>query len=72
MITKAMRTTPTKVLMLLNLPQLGSVVETRAPAAAYHLLRTNQKTPKIGHTRIWIKAEKVDSGFTILKAYVYV
>ncbi len=58
-ITGAMRTTPTKMLeILLDLPQLGTVVEAVALAAACRLRRPNQNALKIGHSRIWIKAER--------------
>ncbi len=50
-ITGAMRTTPTKMLeMLLDLSELGNVVETAALAAAYRLPRLNQRALKIGTT----------------------
>ncbi len=60
MITGAMRTIPTKVLeMLLDLPKLGTVVETAA-LMAYHLPRTDLRNLGIGQNRIWAKADEVD------------
>ncbi len=51
MITEAMRTTPTKVLeMLLDLPTLGTVVESAALMAAYRLPRLDPKNLGIGHS----------------------
>ncbi len=45
MITGAMRTTPTKVLeKFLDLPTVGTAVESAALMAAYRLLRSNPKT----------------------------
>ncbi len=68
MMTGAMRKTPKKVLeMLLDLPQLGTVVEPAALAAAYRLPRPNRRTLKMGHNLIWMKAEKVDSRFIMSK-----
>ncbi len=50
MITGAMRTTLTKVLeMFLHLPTLGTVVESAALMAAYHLPRPNPMNLGIGH-----------------------
>ncbi len=67
----ATRTTPTKVLeMLLDLPTLGTVVESAALMAAYRLPRPDPRNIKIGHNRIWAKADKVDSEFSMIKNHV--
>ncbi len=58
------------MLLLLDLPPLGTVVVTAALATAYCMPKPNQRVLKIGHYWIWIEAEKVDSRFTILKNYV--
>ncbi len=59
MITGAMRTTPTKVLeMFLDLPTLGTAVESAALMAAYRLPRPNPKNLGIGYNWIWVKADK--------------
>ncbi len=59
MIIGTMRTTPTKVLeMFLDLPTLGTAVESAALMAAYRLRRPNPKNLGIGHNRIWAKAVK--------------
>ncbi len=69
MITGARRTTPTKVLMFLDLPTLGTTVESAALMAAYRLLRPNLKNLGIGHNRIWTKADKMDK-FSMIKDHV--
>ncbi len=68
MITGAMKTTSTKVLeMLLDLPTLGMVVESAALIAAYLIPRPAPRNLGIGHNRIWAKANKVDSRFSMIK-----
>ncbi len=68
MITRAMKTTPTKVLeMFMDLPTLGTVVESAALMAAYRLLRPNPKNLGIGHNWIWAKADKMDNEFSMIK-----
>ncbi len=70
MITVAMRTTPTKVLeMFLDLPTLGTVVESTSLMAAYRLLRPDPKNLGIGHNRIWVKAGQMDK-FSMIKDHV--
>ncbi len=67
MITGAMRTTPTKVLaMFLDLPTLGTAVESAALMAAYHLPGPDLRNLGIGHNRIRAKADKVDSKFSMM------
>ncbi len=71
MITGAMRTTPTKVLeMFLDLPTLGTAVESAALMAAYRLPRPNPKNLGIGHNRIWVKTDKMDNKFSMIKDHV--
>ncbi len=66
-----MRTTPTKVLeMFLDLPTLGTMVESAALMAAYCLPRPNPKNLGIGHKRIWVKADKMDNKFSMIKDHV--
>ncbi len=61
MITRAMRTTPTKVLeMFLDLPTLRTAKESVALMAAYSLRRPNSKNLGIGHYRIWTRADNTD------------
>ncbi len=63
-----MRTTPTKVLeMLLDLITFGTAVEFAALMAAYHLPRRDSRNLRIGHSRIWTKADKLDSKFSMIK-----
>ncbi len=45
----------------------GIVVEAAAPAAMYHLPRPNQRPLGIEDNQIWIKEEKENSRFQILK-----
>ncbi len=71
MITGAIRTTPTKVLeMFLDLPTLGMAVESAAFMAAYRLPRPNPKNVRIGHNRIWAKANKIYNKFGAIKDHV--
>ncbi len=64
----AMRTTPTKVLeMLLDLPTLRKVVDSIVLIAAFRLPRPDPRNIEIGYTRIWAKANKVDSKFSKIK-----
>ncbi len=71
MITGGKRTTPTKVLeMFLDLPTLGTVVESAALMAAYRLLRPNLKNLGIGHNRIRVKADKMDNKFSMIKDHL--
>ncbi len=71
MITGAMRSTPTKVLeMLLDLPTLGTVVEFATLMAACHLPRSDLRNLGIGHNRIWAKADKLDSKFSMVKDHI--
>ncbi len=68
MITGTMRTTPTKVLeMFLDLPTLGTAVESAALMAAYRLPRPNPKNLGIEHNRIGVKADKMDNKFNKIK-----
>ncbi len=68
MITGEMRTTLTKVLeMLLDLPILGTGVESVALMAAYCLPRPDLRNLGIGHNQIWAKVDKVDSKFGTIK-----
>ncbi len=68
MITKAMRTTLTKVLeMFLDLPTMGMVVESAALMAAYCLPRPNLKNLGIGHNWFWAKAYKMGNKFSMIK-----
>ncbi len=61
MITEAMRTAPTKMLaMFLDLPTLGTEMESAALMAAYHLPEPNSENLGIGRNRIWTKADKID------------
>ncbi len=70
-ITGAMRITPIKVLeMLLDPPPLGMAVEFAALMAAYRLPRPDPRNLRIGHNRIWAKADKVDSKFSMVKDHV--
>ncbi len=67
MITGAMRTT-TKVLeMHLDLPTFGMAMESAALKATYRLLWPNLRNLGIEHNRIWTKADKVDSKFSMIK-----
>ncbi len=69
--TVAMRTTPIKMLeILLDLPTLRTVVESAALMAAYHLLRPDLRNLRIGHNRIWAKADKVDTKFNMIKDHI--
>ncbi len=62
MITGGMRTTPTKVLeMLLDLPALGTAVESAALTTVYHIPKPDSRNLGIGHHRIRAKTDKVDS-----------
>ncbi len=71
MITGAMITIPTKVLeMFLDLLTLGMVVEFAALMAAYSLPRPNSKNLGIGYNRIWVKADKVDNKFSMIKDHI--
>ncbi len=71
MITGAVRTTSTKVLQIfLDLPTLGMVVESAALMAAYCLPRPSLKNLRIGHNRIWVKADNMDK-FSMIKDYNY-
>ncbi len=71
MMTRAMRTTPTKVLeMLLNLPTLGTAGESVALTATYHLPMSDARNLRIGHNQIWARADKVDSKFSMIKDHV--
>ncbi len=68
MITGAIRTTPTKVLeMLLDVPTLETAVESAALKTTYRLPWPYARNPGIGHNRIWAKANKVDSKFSMIK-----
>ncbi len=70
-ITRAMRTTPAKVLeMLLNLPTLGMTVESAALMAAYRLPKPDLRNLGIEHKWIGAKADKVDSNFSMIKDHV--
>ncbi len=61
-------TTPTKGLeTFLNLPTLGMAVESAALMAAYRLLRRNLKNLGVGHNQIWVKADKMDNKFSMIK-----
>ncbi len=67
----AMRTTPAKVLeMFLDLPTLATVVESAALMAAYRLPRPNPRNLGIGHNWIWVKADKMDDEFSMIKDHV--
>ncbi len=58
----------TKVLeMLLDLPMLGTTVEFAILMAAHHLLRQDSRNLGIGHNQIWVKADKVDIKFSMIK-----
>ncbi len=71
MITGAVRTTPTKVLaMFLDLPILGTAVESAALMAAYHLPRPDPRNLGIGQNRIWAKADVMYSKFSVIKDHV--
>ncbi len=71
MITGAMRITPRKVLEIFSdLPTMGTLVESVALMAAYHLPRPNPKNLGIGHNRIWLKADKMDNKFSMIKDHV--
>ncbi len=48
--------------IFLDLPSLGTVVESAALMAAYHLLWTDLRNLGIGDNRIWAKADKVTVG----------
>ncbi len=64
MSTRPMRTTLTKMLeKFLDLPSLGTTVESAALMAAYRLQRPNPKNLEIGHNQIWTEANKADSKF---------
>ncbi len=68
MITGIMRTTPTKVLeMLLDLPIFRMAMESAVLMAAYRLPWPDKKNLGIGHNRIWVKVDKVDSKFSMMK-----
>ncbi len=63
--------TPTKVLeMFLDLPTLGTAVESAALMAAYRLPRPNPKNLGVGHNWIWVKADKMDNKFSMIKDHV--
>ncbi len=65
--TGVMRATPTKVLeMLLDLSTLGTVVDSAALKATYHLPWTDPRNLGIGHNWIWAKADKVNSKFCVI------
>ncbi len=71
MITGTMRTTPTKVLeMFLDLPKVRMAVESAVLMAAYRLPRSNPKNLEIGHNRIWVKADKMENRFSMIKYHV--
>ncbi len=58
---RVMRTTPTKVLeMLLDLPTLGTAVESAALMAVYCLLRPDSRNLGTRQNQILAKADKVD------------
>ncbi len=68
MITGAMRTTPTKVLeMFLDLPILGTTMESAELMAAYHLTRPELRNLLTGHNWICAKVNKVNSKFSMIK-----
>ncbi len=72
MITGAMKTTPTKVLeMLLDLPTLGTAVESAVLMAAYRLPRPDMRNLGIVHNQIRAKAsDKMGSMFHMIKDHV--
>ncbi len=71
MITGEMRTTPTKVLeMFLDLPTLETAVESAALMAAYCLPRPNPENLGIGRNRSWVKADKMDNKFSVIKDHI--
>ncbi len=64
LITGAMRTTPTKVLeMLLDLPTVGMF-------GRIWPRKTDPRNLGIGHNWIGLKADKVDSKFSMMKDHV--
>ncbi len=66
-IASTMRKTQTKVLkMLLDLPTMGTVVESAALMAAYRLPRPDPKNLGTGHNRTWAKADKMDDKFSMI------
>ncbi len=71
MFTGEMRTTPAKVLeMLLDLPTLGTAMESATLMAAYRLQSPNPRNLLIGRNWIWTKVDKVDSQFSMIKDHV--
>ncbi len=56
--------------MLLDLPTLGTAMESAALMTAYRLLRPDPRNIGVGHNRIWAKADKVDSKFSVIKEHV--
>ncbi len=70
MIIGAVRTTSTKVLeVLLDLPTLGTTVESAALMAVYRLPRPDPRNPGrgIGYNRIQARADKVGSYLSMIK-----
>ncbi len=69
---RAMRTMSTKVLDgPLDLPMFGMALKSAAALmAAYRLPTPATRNLRIGHNRIWAKADKVDSKFSMIKYYV--
>ncbi len=48
----------------------GTAVESAALMAAYRLLRPNPKNLGMEHNRIWVKADKMDNKFSIIKDHI--
>ncbi len=54
----------------MDLPTLGTAVESAELMAAYRLPRPISKNLGIGHNRIWVKADKMDNKFSTIKDHV--
>ncbi len=48
----------------------GMAVESATLVAAYHLPRPNSGILGIGHNRIWVKADKMDNKFNMIKDHI--
>ncbi len=70
MITGAMRTTPSEVLeMFLDLPTLRAAVVCSTDGSIPPA-KTKSENLRMEHNRIWVKADKTDNKFSMLKDHV--
>ncbi len=54
----------------MDLPTLEMAVESAALMAAYRLPRPNPKNLGVGHNRIWVKADKMNNKFSMIKHHI--